>query len=93
MTRTATTKPARTAASSPQFEADASTATVTENAPKAAAPRLGEMVHVTVAEGVRLKNNETGAFFVAGVPTPQTVTATTLRRLDDGDFEIVDASI
>ncbi|WP_431511658.1 hypothetical protein [Variovorax sp. DAIF25] len=94
MTRTTTAKPARTAASSAQLEVDASTAATPENAPKAVArPRLGEMVHVAVAEGVRLKNNETGAFFVAGVPTPQTVTATTLRRLDDGDFEIVDASI
>ena len=94
MTRTATAKPARTAASSAQPAAEAFTATMPENASQAvAAPRLGEMVHVVVAEGVRLKNNETGAIFEPGVATPQTVTSTTLRRLEDGDFEIVAAPI
>lgn len=49
-------------------------------------PRLGELIHVQVADGLELVNNETGQDFEAGVPTLQTVTVTTLRRLKDGDL-------
>ena len=49
-------------------------------------PRLGALITVQVAEGVGLLNNETGQDFVPGVPTLQTVTVTTLRRLTDGDL-------
>lgn len=53
-------------------------------------PRLGELVHVTVASGASLINNETGALFADGMRTPQTVTLTTLRRIADGDLVLVD---
>lgn len=49
-------------------------------------PRLGAVVDVKVADGMQLINGETGTYFADGVPTPQTVTITTLRRLDDGDL-------
>ncbi|WP_198089082.1 hypothetical protein [Variovorax sp. E3] len=49
---------------------------------------LGMQVNVVVAEGVVLINNETGARFAPGTPTPQTVTPTLLRRRDDGDLTI-----
>lgn len=49
-------------------------------------PRLGELIHVQVAEGLSLVNNETGQDFAPGVATQQTVTVTTLRRLADGDL-------
>lgn len=49
-------------------------------------PRLGELIHVQVADGLELINNETGKDFEPGVPTLQTVTVTTLRRLQDGDL-------
>lgn len=57
---------------------------------KRRSPRLGELVHVTVAGGASLINNETGALFADGVRTPQTVTLTTLRRLADGDLVLAD---
>lgn len=93
MTRNAPTKTAKTAASSEQLAADTSTAQTpaiacTPVPAPAARPRLGELVHVVIAEGVRLKNNEVGGYFEPGVYTPQTVTTTTLRRLDDGDLQI-----
>lgn len=47
---------------------------------------LGQSVMVKPAPGVRLVNNETGGYFEADVPTPQTVTPTLIRRLDDGDL-------
>lgn len=49
-------------------------------------PRLGELIHVQVADGLELINNETGKDFEPGVPTLQTVTVTTLRRLQDRDL-------
>lgn len=52
-------------------------------------PRLGTVVDVKVADDMQLINGETGTYFAAGVPTPQTVTITTLRRLDDGDLVLV----
>lgn len=52
-------------------------------------PRLGETVQVTVAADVVLMNTETGAPFTPGEATPQLVTVTTLRRLDDGDLTLV----
>lgn len=90
MSRT-TAKPARTTASSAQPVAQADTAAAPDNVPKAdiRPPRLGELVHVVVAEEKLLKNNETGDYFVAGAATPQTVTVTTLRRLKDGDLQLV----
>lgn len=53
-------------------------------------PKLGEIINVQVDEGVVLRNGETGGNFEPGVPTPQTVTLTVLRRLQDGDFRRVD---
>lgn len=50
------------------------------------APALGCLIHVTVAPGAMLRNDETGARFEPGVVTSQTVTVTTLRRLADGDL-------
>lgn len=55
-------------------------------APQQESPRLGEMIHVQVADGMSLVNNETGLDFEPGVATMQTVTVTTLRRLADGDL-------
>lgn len=49
-------------------------------------PRLGELIRVQVADGLELINNETGKDFEPGVSTLQTVTVTTLRRLQDGDL-------
>lgn len=50
--------------------------------------RIGELVHVLVQPGTVLINNETGATFEPGVATPVTVTATLLRRLQDGDLAL-----
>lgn len=50
--------------------------------------RLGTVVNVVVAPEVVLINNETGTRFVPGVPTPQTVTPTLIRRVEDGDLSI-----
>ncbi|MCY1539891.1 hypothetical protein D9M68_755010 [compost metagenome] len=90
MSKTPTAKLARTTASSVQPVARGDVAVVPESAPKAESrpPRLGELVHVVVAEGVLLKNNETGGYFAASVRTPQAVTVTTLRRLKDGDLQL-----
>lgn len=49
-------------------------------------PRLGAEITVCVADGLVLVNNETGQDFAPGMPTAQTVTVTTLRRLQDGDL-------
>ncbi|KLN54728.1 hypothetical protein [Variovorax paradoxus] len=87
----APTKPASKRTSVPLFIAQADAAAMPEAVPavaRTAPPRLGEMVHVVVGVGVQLKNNETGGFFPVGVPTPQTVTVTTLRRLTDGDLQL-----
>lgn len=54
----------------------------------AAPPALGTLVHVKVAEGCMLVNNETGAYFCPNVATPVTVTTTLLRRLLDGDVTL-----
>ena len=51
--------------------------------------RLGESVTVVVAADVQLINNESRGRFEPGVPTPQTVTSTLLRRLRDGDLTLV----
>lgn len=55
-------------------------------APAAPALRIGDSVNVVVADGALLRNNESGTWFVDGESTPQTVTATLLRRLQDGDL-------
>ena len=47
---------------------------------------LGQHVMVKVAAGAMLRNNESGGFFEADTPTPQTVTVLLLRRLQDGDL-------
>ena len=52
-------------------------------------PVLGALVQVRVASGARLVNNETGVLFEDGAVTPQVVTVTTLRRLQDGDLVLV----
>ena len=52
-------------------------------------PRMGETVMVHIAPGSLLRNNETGGFFAPFAPTPQTVTVTLLRRLNDGDLVLV----
>lgn len=54
-------------------------------------PSLGTLIHVTVAPGATLRNDETGAHFELGRVTPQTVTVTTLRRLADGDLLAAEA--
>lgn len=51
--------------------------------------RLGTTVAVQVADGLDLVNNETGKQFVPGQATLQTVTVLTLRRLQDGDLQLV----
>lgn len=53
------------------------------------APALGTQVQVVAPKGISLMNNETGALFVPGEATVQTVTITTLRRLAAGDLELV----
>lgn len=52
-------------------------------------PRMGETVMVTAQPGALLRNNETGGFIAAGALTPQTVTVTLLRRLQDGDLVLM----
>ena len=52
-------------------------------------PRLGELIHVQVADGLELMNNETGTYFEPDVATPVTVTTTLLRRLLDSDVTLV----
>lgn len=69
---------------------DAATAAApTNSVTPAAPPALGSLVHVKVAEGCMLVNNETGAYFAPDVATPVTVTTTLLRRLQDGDVTLV----
>lgn len=67
----------------------AATAAPTNSVTPAAPPALGSLVHVKVAEGCMLVNNETGAYFAPDVATPVTVTTTLLRRLQDGDVTLV----
>lgn len=52
-------------------------------------PRMGQTVMVRVKPGAKLRNTETGGFFLPGQDTPQTVTVTMLRRLQDGDLLLV----
>lgn len=47
---------------------------------------LGQHVMVKLAPGSTLINGESGGFFAPDTPTPQTVTVTLLRRLQDGDL-------
>jgi len=79
------TKPA---AQSEVQQADTQTNTTPASAQAPQPLRLGTVVNVVVAEGVILINNETGTRFVPGVPTPQTVTPTLTRRVDDCDLSI-----
>lgn len=50
---------------------------------------LNTSVMVQPAPGVLLRNTESGGFFAPDVPTPQTVTVTLLRRLQDGDLVLL----
>jgi len=52
-------------------------------------PRMGETVMVMAQPDTLLRNNETGGYIAAGTPTPQTVTVTLLRRLQDGDLVLL----
>ena len=52
-------------------------------------PQIGDTVLVQARPGVLLINNETGGFLPTDSPMPQTVTVTLLRRLADGDVELV----
>lgn len=65
--------------------ADEQNIAVTESA-AAPRPRLGEVVNVKAPKDTHLINGETGTYFTPGKATPQTVTITTLRRLEDGDL-------
>lgn len=56
-----------------------------------AALRLGDTVLVQLPGSAPLRNTETGALFEPGMPTPQTVTVTLLRRLADQDLVLADA--
>jgi hypothetical protein len=67
-------------------------AAVGETVP-APAPALGTQVHVKVAQGCLLINNETGAYFAADTATPVMVNTTLLRRLADGDVVLVDTPV
>ncbi|MCU7371564.1 hypothetical protein PEC18_12075 [Paucibacter sp. O1-1] len=58
-------------------------------AQRIAALRLGDSVSVQAPAGSHLRNTESGACFVPEVPTPQTVTTTLLRRLQDGDLVLL----
>lgn len=69
----------------PTDAAPAADAATTSNAP-AQPLRMGDTVLVLAAPGVVLINNESGGYIPTGVPTPQTVTVTLLRRLQDGDL-------
>ncbi len=55
-------------------------------AERLAALRLGDSVQVLAPAGTVLRNNETGGLFEPEQATPQTVTPTLLRRLQDGDL-------
>lgn len=59
-------------------------------AQRIAALRLGDLIQVKAPEGTVLLNRESGGRFEPGVATPQTVTVTTLRRLQDGDLHFAD---
>lgn len=59
-------------------------------ADRIAALRLGDSISVKAPDGVQLANNESGGRFEPGVATPQTVTVTLLRRLQDGDLLFAD---
>lgn len=54
--------------------------------------RLGDAVTVQVPPGLLVRNNESGGYFANATPTPQTVSATLLRRLRDGDLFLVEAA-
>jgi hypothetical protein len=68
--------------------APASASPASDQVERAARPALGTIANFKVAEGVQLINSETGTYFAPGVATPQTVTVTTLRRLDDLDLQL-----
>jgi hypothetical protein len=68
--------------------------TPTVAAPVAApALTLGQQVKVMVAEGRRLVNNHTGAYYQPGEVAAATVTVTLLCRLADGDLVLVPAPV
>lgn len=89
------TKP-KTATADTTTTAGTTTSTTTTSPTADAAPaapmqatqalRLGNTVMVKLAPGAMLRNTETGGWFEADTPMPQTVTVTLLRRLADGDL-------
>lgn len=84
------TKP-KTATADANTTAGATTSPTADAAPAALmqatqALRLGNTVMVKLAPGAMLRNTETGGWFEADTPMPQTVTVTLLRRLADGDL-------
>lgn len=52
-------------------------------------PRIGSTVTVKAPKGVDLVNNETGKLFEPGKATQVVVTVNTVRRLQEGDLELV----
>lgn len=68
----------------PKADIDSAATSVSTKVEALPMPALGAVCGVTVAEGVVLRNGETGLDFEPGKETPQTVTVTTLRRLEDG---------
>lgn len=82
----ATTK--TTAATSAATAASTSSSDQFDQAARPIRPALNTIANFKVAEGVSLINSETGTYFESGVATPQLVTVTTLRRLDDGDLQL-----
>lgn len=52
-------------------------------------PRIGSTVTVKVPKGIDLVNNETGKLFEPGKAVQVTVTVGIVRRLQDGDLDLV----
>lgn len=80
--KSANPQAASTQAAATELPATAATAPMASSA----ALRLGNTVMVVLAPGAMLRNTETGGWFEADTPMPQTVTVTLLRRLQDGDL-------
>lgn len=87
VTAAATAATAAVAASDPPAVADVVSGW--EPAALSVMPRMGETVMVTAQPDSLLRNNETGGYIASGSLTPQTVTVTLLRRLQDGDLVLM----
>ncbi len=53
------------------------------------APRIGSTITVKAPKGVDLVNNEVGKLFEPGKATQVVTTVNIVRRLQDGDLELV----